>query len=118
MSSTEDALNKSCCYYQFCYCYYQDNAASLESWLKAEQTCTEDDAGLGDNALRSKFALKYFTLMNHQPDNHRYERCLNIYKGTLCSMDANNFESINEENVSLKHNQVKHRIDVEKSRKY
>lgn len=33
-------------------------------------------------------------------------------------MEANNFESINEENVSLKQNQVEHKTDVERSRKY
>lgn len=55
--------------------------------------------------------------MQRQPGTHRYERGLNIYKGTVHLMEANNFESINEENVSLRQNQVKHRIDVEKSRK-
>lgn len=33
-------------------------------------------------------------------------------------MEANDFESINEENVSLKQTQVKHRTDVERSRKH
>lgn len=30
-------------------------------------------------------------------------------------MEVNNFESINEENVSLKQNQVEHRTDVEEA---
>ena len=43
--------------------------------------------------------------MKYQPDNHRCERDLNIYKRTLCTTDANNFENINDENVSLEQNQ-------------
>ena len=35
---------------------------------------------------------------------HRRKRGLNIYKRTLRTMDANNFESINEENIPLKQN--------------
>lgn len=30
-------------------------------------------------------------------------------------MEANNFESINEENVSLKQNQIEHRTDMEEA---
>lgn len=56
--------------------------------------------------------------MLYQPDTRRHERGLNTYEGTVRLMEANRFESINEENVSLRQNQVKHRIDVEKSRKH
>lgn len=33
-------------------------------------------------------------------------------------IDANNSDHVNEENVSLKQNQVKHRTDAKRSRKY
>lgn len=39
MSGTKYELNQSCCYYDVCYGYYEDNAALLASWMEAEQTC-------------------------------------------------------------------------------
>lgn len=94
----------------------------MESGRRLSRPAAEGEAGPGTALSDSRWvrtpARRCFPLTQYQPDNHRCERGLNIYTGTRHLMEANDFESLNEENVSLKQTQAKHRTDMERSRKH